>query len=296
MSAPEPMTLNHYPLLRSGKVRDIYDAGDFLLLVASDRLSAFDVILPTRIPEKGRLLTSIAAFWFDKTADICPNHIASTDVSNLNLTADEQGALAGRTIVGKKAERIDIECVVRGYLAGSGYNEYATSKTLAGEHLPAGLRLGDTLPEPRFTPAIKNDAGHDENISRSRLKDIVGGELARKLESTSLALYEFASAEAAKAGFILADTKFEFGWVNDQLTLIDELLTPDSSRYWDAESMEPGREPPSFDKQIVRDWLETQPWDKTPPGPEIPAGIVEKARERYQAVYNRLTQASDEQE
>jgi len=283
-----PTALGRFPLLRSGKVRDIYDAGEHLLLVASDRLSAFDVILPTPIPGKGKILTAISALWFDRTSAICPNHLVSTDVSDLDLDEDQAERLHGRTMIVRKAERIDIECVVRGYLAGSGYKEYVASGTLAGEPLPPGLRRGDRLPELRFTPAIKNDAGHDENISRDRLREFVGVELAARLEAVSVDLFRFASDRAARAGLVLADTKFEFGWIDGRLTLIDEALTPDSSRYWDAAAMKPGAEPPSFDKQIVRDWLETQPWDKTPPGPEIPAEIVALTRDRYQQVYDRL--------
>jgi phosphoribosylaminoimidazole-succinocarboxamide synthase len=288
----EPLLLKNYPLIRSGKVRDIYDAGEELLLVASDRLSAFDVILPTPIPGKGRVLTEISRFWFDKTRDIVPNHLNSTDVGALDLTVEEKDALRDRTMIAKRAERIDIECVVRGYLAGSGYKEYVAEGTLAGEPLPAGMQRGDKLPEPRFTPAIKNDEGHDENISRSRLAAIIGQELADKLELISLRLYDYASGIAAQAGIILADTKFEFGYIDGELTLIDELLTPDSSRYWEAEAMVPGEEPPSFDKQIVRNWLETQDWDKTPPGPVVPPEIVIRTRERYLDVFNRLTSLS----
>jgi phosphoribosylaminoimidazole-succinocarboxamide synthase len=277
-------------------VRDIYDAGDDLLLVASDRLSAFDVILPTQIPEKGKLLTSITEYWFHQTAHISPNHLVSTDIASLDVSRTEAEQLQGRTMVGRKAERIDIECVVRGYLAGSGHKEYAASGTLAGEPLPSGLRLGDALPEPRFTPAIKNDDGHDENISREQLRSLIDPDLADTLEEMSLRIFAFARQRAARAGFVLADTKFEFGWVDGELIVIDEILTPDSSRYWDASMLEPGKEPPSFDKQIVRDWLETQPWDKTAPGPVVPASIMHKARERYEAVYNRLTSIDDGQE
>jgi phosphoribosylaminoimidazole-succinocarboxamide synthase len=296
VTGAEPLQLRHYPLLKSGKVRDIYDAGDDLLLVASDRLSAFDVILPTQIPNKGKLLTSIAEYWFHQTAHICPNHLVSTDIASLDLIPTEAEQLRGRTMVGRKAERIDIECVVRGYLAGSGYKEYAASGTLAGEPLPSGLRLGDALPEPRFTPALKNDEGHDENISRQQLRGLIEPDLADTLEEMSLRIFAFATQRAARAGFVLADTKFEFGWVDGELIVIDEILTPDSSRYWDAAMLEPGKEPPSFDKQIVRDWLETQPWDKTAPGPVVPANIMQKARERYEAVYNRLTSIDDGQE
>lgn len=278
----------NYPLVRSGKVRDIYDAGDNLLLVATDRLSAFDVILPTAIPGKGELLTSISSYWFERTGYLCPNHIVTTNVETLDVSDEEREYLRGRTVVGRKAERIDIECVVRGYLAGTGYKEYAAEGTLAGEPLPEGLRRADALPEPRFTPAIKNDAGHDENISRERLRDEIGQNLADMLEELSLAIYRFASDHAARAAFVLADTKIEFGFIDDEIAIIDELLTPDSSRYWDAAMFIPGEEPASYDKQIVRDWLETQPWDKTPPGPEIPANIVDMARDRYASVYNRL--------
>ena len=292
----KPVQLEKYPLLRSGKVRDIYDAGDTLLLVASDRLSAFDVILPTPILDKGVLLTAIAEYWFERTEDICPNHLISTDVATLDLSPDEARALRGRTMIGRKADRIDIECVVRGYLAGSGYKEYATSGTLAGESLPPKMELGDALPEPRFTPAIKNDEGHDQNISRQQLKTIIGADLAGKLEAISLQLFSFATERAARAGFVLADTKFEFGMVDGKLIVIDEILTPDSSRYWEASMMESGKEPPSFDKQIIRDWLETQPWNKTAPGPEVPTEIIEKARERYETVLNRLKRIPDEQE
>lgn len=281
--------LDAYSLLRSGKVRDIYDAGDQLLLVASDRLSAFDVILPTQIPGKGKVLTAIAAYWFGCTRHICPNHLLGTDVSSLHLSEDERQGLEDRTMIAKKANRIDIECVVRGYLAGSGYKEYAVSGTLAGESLPDGLRLGSRLPEPRFTPAIKNDEGHDENISRDSLRRIVGETLAEQLEQISRAMYQFAVERAARVGLILADTKFEFGTVDGHVIIIDELLTPDSSRYWEASGMSPGKEPPSYDKQIVRDWLETQPWDKTAPGPEIPEEIVARTSQRYQDVFDRLT-------
>ena len=292
MENSDPLNLAHYPLIRSGKVRDIYDADENLLLVASDRLSAFDVVLPTQIPDKGKLLTQIAAWWFDQTRHLNPNHLVSTDISSLDLSEAERKALRGRTMIGRKADRIDIECVVRGYLAGSGFKEYAASGTLAGEPLPAGLRIGEALPEPRFTPAIKNDDGHDENISLAKLREIVGMELATRLEETSLRLFTFATELSAQAGFVLADTKFEFGWIDQRLCLIDEILTPDSSRYWEASSVSPGYEPASFDKQIIRDWLETQPWDKTAPGPEIPPGIVAQARQRYEDVLNRLSAIS----
>ena len=288
------MKLQNYPLIRQGKVRDIYDAGEYLLLVATDRLSAFDVILPTEIPGKGKLLTDLSIFWFEKTKHLVPNHLVSTDVSQLNLSPPEADWCQGRTMIVHKADRIDIECVVRGYLAGSGYKEYVESGTLAGEPLSEGLQRADRLPEPRFTPAIKNDDGHDENISRAALADLIGQDTEWDLETKSIEIYAFASELAAKAGIVLADTKFEFGYIDGQLSLIDEVLTPDSSRYWEASKIVPGQEPESFDKQIVRNWLETLDWDKTAPGPEIPEEIVTQTMNRYQEVYDRLIAAAGE--
>lgn len=283
------MQLTSYPLIRQGKVRDIYDAGEYMLLIATDRLSAFDVILPTEIEGKGEILTRLSVFWFEQTKHLLPNHLVSTDVSSLNLSPDEAEWLQDRTMIVRKAERIDIECVVRGYLAGSGYKEYVEHGTLAGEDLPKGLQRADMLPSPAFTPAIKNDDGHDENISRTRLAEVVGVDLASELERICIDIYEYANRLAQKAGIILADTKFEFGYIDGRLSLIDEVLTPDSSRYWEAESLVPGTEPESFDKQIVRNWLETLDWDKTAPGPEIPQEIVQRTRARYKEVYDRLT-------
>lgn len=285
------LTLTHYPLFRRGKVRDVYDLGEELLLVATDRLSTFDVVMPTEIPDKGRLLTATSLWWFDQIADIVPNHLVDQSLGDLNLNDAERDYLAGRTTRGRKAERIDIECVVRGYLAGSGWKEYQAHGTLAGLPLPDGLQLGSALPHPVFTPAIKNDAGHDENISVARLHQEIDPTLAEALERISLALYERASGIAAKAGFVLADTKFEFGFIDGTLSLIDEVLTPDSSRYWEASQLEPGKEPPSFDKQLIRDWVETTGWNKQAPGPTIPAEIVAEARDRYQAVRDRLAGA-----
>lgn len=283
-----------YPAFRRGKVRDVFDLGDRLLLIATDRLSAFDVVLPTAIPGKGEMLTQISNGWFERTASIIPNHLTGTTLSELGLPPKIVAVLDGRSVIAQKADRIDIECVVRGNLAGSGWKEYRTEGTLAGEALPSGLRLGDTLFESRFTPAVKNDVGHDENISRARLAEIIGTDLARQLEEISLTLFDFARAYASRAGFILADTKFEFGLVDGTLTLIDEALTPDSSRYWDAAAWQPGTEPPSFDKQIVRDWLEESGWNKQPPGPEIPAAIVATAAERYRQVRDRLAAVEEE--
>ena len=283
------MKLTSYPLIRQGKVRDIYDAGEYMLLVDTDRLSAFDVILPPEIPGKGEILTQLSVFWFEETKQLLPNHLVSTDVSSLDVTPEEADWLRNRTMIVRKADRIDIECVVRGYLAGSGYKEYAESGTLAGEELPAGLQRADKLPQPTFTPAIKNDDGHDENISREKLAEIIGDELAGELERISIQIYQHANEIANRAGIILADTKFEFGYIDGKLSLIDEVLTPDSSRYWEAKSVVPGSEPESFDKQIVRNWLETLDWDKTAPGPEIPAEIVQRTLARYSEVYERLT-------
>ncbi|MGB3304666.1 MAG: phosphoribosylaminoimidazolesuccinocarboxamide synthase [Thermomicrobiales bacterium] len=287
--AVQELTLSAYPLFRRGKVRDVYDLGDELLLVATDRLSAFDVVLPTPIPGKGVLLTQISRWWFDRLHGLVPNHLAGQSLADLDLSADERAWLEGRAMRARKAERIDVECVVRGALAGSGWKEYRQHGTLADEPLPQGLQLGSSLPAPVFTPAIKNDSGHDENISVTRLRSEIGGDLVGTLEATSLTLYNAAAAIAARAGFVLADTKFEFGYIDGRLTLIDEVLTPDSSRYWEASSLVPGHEPPSFDKQIIRDWLETTDWNKQAPGPEIPADIVAKATTRYQAVLDRLT-------
>ena len=280
-----------FPAYRRGKVRDVFDLDDRLLIVATDRLSAFDVVLPTAIPGKGILLTAISDFWFDRTALVLPNHRTGdnlSDLASLGLSPEQTAMLQGRATVVLKAERVDIECVVRGHLAGSGWKEYQALGTLAGEALPAGLRRGDRLAEPRFTPALKNDDGHDENISRARLSNLIGADLAGELEQVSLDLYASAGPIASDAGFVLADTKFEFGFVDGELTLIDEALTPDSSRYWDVASWTPGAEPPSFDKQVVRDWLESSGWDKEPPGPNLPVDIVAATHDKYAEVLRRL--------
>lgn len=285
------ISLLQYPKLRSGKVREIFDLGDRLLFVATDRVSAFDVILPNLIPGKGQLLTAISRFWFERTRDIVPNHLVTCELNDLALTEDEREQLEGRSMVVRKAERIDIECVIRARLAGSGWVEYQQHGTLAGEPFPAGLREGDALPEPRFTPATKNDAGHDENISISELASTVGERRARELESASKALFTHASRLAKRAGFILADTKFEFGLIEGHLILIDEALTPDSSRYWNLADIEPGRPPQGFDKQVIRNWLLDSGWDREPPAPELPDDIVGLARERYAEVLRRLREA-----
>jgi phosphoribosylaminoimidazole-succinocarboxamide synthase len=276
-------------LFRSGKVRDTYLVGDNLLMVASDRLSAFDVILPTPIPGKGQLLTQLSRFWFDRTKQIVPNHLITASVNEFpSELAGHRSELAGRAMLVRRAERIDIECVVRGYLAGSAWREYLAAGTMAGVPLPAGLVQSEKFPEPIFTPAIKNDEGHDENISVETLRSMIGAELAARLESISRAIYAFASNHAEQRGIILADTKFEFGWIDGELHLIDEVLTPDSSRFWDAVGYQPGQDQPSFDKQFVRDWLMSTGWDKEPPAPELPGEIVAGTLARYQEAYDRL--------
>jgi phosphoribosylaminoimidazole-succinocarboxamide synthase len=275
--------------VRKGKVRDIYDCGDgTLLLVASDRVSAFDVVLPTPVPDRGRVLTAMSRWWFQRTSDIVPNHLLDTaPVAVPEGTTWEQ--IEARTMHVRKADRIDVECVVRGYLAGSGWKEYATAGTLAGEPLPSGLKESSRLPEPRFTPAIKNDTGHDENISRAQLAAALGRDLAKQLEEVTLALFRHAHAYALGQGLILADTKFEFGLLDGKLVLIDEALTPDSSRYWDAATYRPGSAPPSYDKQFVRDFLNANGWDHEPPGPKLPAEVVRGTTDRYRECYRKLT-------
>jgi phosphoribosylaminoimidazole-succinocarboxamide synthase len=275
-------------VFRRGKVRDTFDLGDgTLLMVATDRISAFDVVLPTPIPDKGSILTQMSRWWFDNTQHIVPNHLRPDDVDSLPAQVDWD-AWRLRSMRVARGERIDIECVVRGYLAGSGWKEYRQSGTLAGEPLPAGLQNSSRLPALRFTPAMKNDEGHDENISRAQLGDAVGVDLAKRLEEVSLRLFEHASRHCESLGIILCDTKFEFGFVDGELTLIDEVFTPDSSRFWEASTWREGVDQPSFDKQFVRDYLETLDWDKTPPGPELPAGVVERTREKYLEAAQRI--------
>jgi phosphoribosylaminoimidazole-succinocarboxamide synthase len=276
--------------LRSGKVRDLYEQPDGrLLLVASDRISAFDVILPTEIPDKGRVLTGLSRFWFAETAALVPNHLLST--------ATDDPTLRGRAMVCRPTTVLPIEAVVRGYLAGSGWKAYRASGAICGVTLPPGLRESDRLPAPIFTPATKAELGeHDENIDFERMAAIVGDELAGRVRDLSIALYQHAAAVTERAGILLADTKFEFGVdaATGQLLLIDEALTPDSSRFWDTATYAPGRPQASFDKQFVRDWLETQPWDKTAPGPALPPDVVEGTRARYVDAFERITGASFE--
>jgi phosphoribosylaminoimidazole-succinocarboxamide synthase len=302
--------------VRSGKVRDLFEVGDRLLLVASDRLSAFDVVLPTPIPDKGRVLTGLSRFWFDRTADIVQNHLIGVSPADLPAGfTDEAGSdeLRGRMMLCRRAKVLPVEVIVRGYVAGSGWKDYRRSGEICGIRLPVGLRESDRLPEPIFTPSTKEEVGHDQNIGFDAMVDLVGAPLAEQVRDIALRLYSRGAAIAEKAGILLADTKFELGLVRQEaaarafgeaeprnqfasgeLILIDEVLTPDSSRFWDAADYEPGRAQASFDKQFVRDWLETQPWDKTYPGPELPAEIVAGTRERYVAAFERITGAGFE--
>ncbi|MDQ6725729.1 MAG: phosphoribosylaminoimidazolesuccinocarboxamide synthase [Actinomycetota bacterium] len=264
------------PLLYSGKVRDIYDAGDDrLLMVASDRISAFDVVLPQPIPHKGRVLTGLTEFWLGEVADVVPNHLISTD---------------GPAMLVRKADMLPIECIVRGYISGSAWKEYRAGGTVHGMAVPAGLRQSDRLPEPLFTPSTKAAVGeHDENISFDRAAALVGAEVAGQARAISLEVYRRASERALAAGLIIADTKFELGWIDGALALCDEVLTPDSSRFWEASAWTPGTTPASFDKQPVRDWLESSGWDKRPPPPDLPPEVVEATSVRYLSAYERLT-------
>jgi phosphoribosylaminoimidazole-succinocarboxamide synthase len=276
-------------LVHRGKVRETYAVGDDrLLLVATDRLSAFDVVFDQPIPDKGRLLTALSGFWFRRLASLGPTHFLSTALDDLPPAA-RSAQLDGRVTLARRAQRIDAECVVRGYLAGSGWAEYKASGEVGGHRLPQGLQEADRLPEPIFTPSTKAEVGHDENISRERLAEMVGAELARELEERSLALYRAGAERAAEVGLILADTKFEFGWIDGSVALIDELLTPDSSRFWDAALYEPGSSPPSFDKQYVRDFVAGSGWNREPPAPHLPEEVIEGTRERYVTAHERLT-------
>ena len=273
------------PLFSRGKVRDTYALDDErLLMVTTDRISAFDWVLPTGIPDRGRVLSQLSAFWFARTAGVMENHLLAA--AHDGLPAE----LEGRCMVVRRAKRVDFECVVRGYLAGSAWAEYRRSGTMAGEPLPKGLRESQRLPEPLFTPATKADAGHDENITFDRLRSELGADLAGRLRDASLRLYAAGAEHAERSGLILADTKFEFGLIEERLILIDEALTPDSSRYWDAASYEVGTTPESFDKQVVRDWLTgASGWDRDSVPPALPDDVVEQTRERYLTAYERLT-------
>jgi phosphoribosylaminoimidazole-succinocarboxamide synthase len=297
--------------VRSGKVRDLYEVGpDRLLLVASDRMSAFDVVLPTEIPDKGRVLTGLSRFWFDKTAAIVPNQVIGTDPAALpgdRWGAAEREELRGRMVIARRASVLPVELVVRGFLSGSGWKEYRRHGAVCGVELPTGLRESDRLPEPIFTPATKAEVGHDINIDFDSMvqlledwapngDDWLGRDaataIATRARDAALRLYAAGVERCARAGIILADTKLEMGLVDGELMLVDEVLTPDSSRFWEAAAYEPGRAQASYDKQPLRDWLDTQPWDKTAPGPELPPEIVEDIRARYVAAFERITGAS----
>jgi phosphoribosylaminoimidazole-succinocarboxamide synthase len=280
----DPGLQTHDPgltLYRRGKVRDVFDMGDKLLLVSTDRLSAFDVVLPDPIPLKGQVLTQLSAWWFEQTSDVMPNHVVSMDVPE---------AFAGRGMIVRKAQRLDVEAVVRGYLVGTGWSAYQKGDYGKGEyHVPEGIPFCGRLPEPIFTPTTKADEGHDMPMTFAQVCELLGEDVARQVRDASLKIFSFAAKRCEQAGIILADTKFEFGLVDGQLILIDELLTPDSSRYWPADKYEAGRNQDSFDKQYVRDYLETTGWDKAPPAPSLPAEVIARTTERYVECYERVT-------
>jgi len=287
------MTPAPLPLLSSGKVRELYDAGDgLMLMVASDRISAFDVIMTEPIPDKGRVLSAMTAAWLEELADLAPNHLVSADTADFpDGAAALPGGLddlAGRAMLVRRAEMLDIECIVRGYLAGSAYKEYEREGTVHGMAMPSGLLHAQALPEPIFTPSTKATEGHDVNIGMAEAVDIVGKEAAEAASELCLAAYARAAARAEEQGIVICDTKFELGFIDGELSLCDEVLTPDSSRFWPADDCAPGTNPPSFDKQPLRDWLEAQAWDKRPPPPTLPAEIVEATSSRYVAAYERV--------
>ena len=280
------------PVFCRGKVRDVYDLGEFLLVVATDRISAFDVVLPTPVPDRGKVLTQLSAFWFERTRSAVPNHLVATDLSALAQAVgrreEELEGLRGRSMLVWKARRVDFECVVRGYLAGSAWKEYQSTGRVCGVELPGGLQPGSRLPEPLFTPATKREAGHDENVPYETVVAAVGPDLAGQLRDLSVRLYRVLAEYVEPRGLLLADTKFEFGFRDGTLLLIDEVGTPDSSRYWDREAYRRGQLEP-FDKQLLRDYLEAVGWDKTPPGPELPQDLVTELRARYLEVFRRIT-------
>ena len=277
-------------LLSRGKVRDIYDLGSELLIVATDRISAFDSILASGIPDKGRILTALSEFWFRFTAGIARNHLATTDVSKMGRGLERHAdQLAGRSMLVRKGKVLPVECVVRGYLAGSGWKDYAADGRISGIQLPPELRQADRLPEPIFTPSTKADSGHDLPITQKQVEAIIGAKAADYIRAKSIEIYSAAAAYALGRGIIIADTKFEWALDGDEIMLVDEVLTPDSSRFWDAASYKPGTSPLSFDKQFVRDYLEASGWNKEPPAPALPSDVIEKTRAKYQEALNRLT-------
>lgn len=278
-----------------GKVRDVYDLDDALLLITTDRISAFDCVLPTGIPDKGRVLNLLSAFWFEFIRDFCPNHLVTVKLDEIQQRLGKLGAsvpdriIDGRTTVARKVQALPVECVVRGYLEGSGWKEYQKTGSVCGIQLPEGLKQGSRLPEPIFTPSTKAHTGHDENITHEQMSQILPAEQMKACVDLSLEVYNRAAAYALERGIIIADTKFEFGWDGEQVLMIDECLTPDSSRFWDAERWQPGGPQPSFDKQFVRDHLDSIGWNHEPPAPPLPADVAEKTSEKYREIYRRLT-------
>lgn len=290
MPAISETKLKSFPMIAQGKVRDIYDLNQYLLLVATDRLSAFDVVFKEPIPEKGRVLTQLAVYWFEQTRNFLPNHLITANIQEVpGLTAEEKSILAGRSMLVKKGEVVPVECVVRGYLAGSGWKEYQQSGTVTGIKLPEGLTESSKLPEPIFTPTTKESAGHDQPITFEQLVAKVGTDLAGQLKEYSLKLYKEAAKKAEASGIIIADTKFEFAWIDGVLTVVDEIFTPDSSRFWPMNAYLAGQSQPSFDKQFVRDYLETLDWNKQPPAPTLPEDVIEKTSEKYLEAYEKIT-------
>jgi phosphoribosylaminoimidazole-succinocarboxamide synthase len=291
MAPIQETKLQSFPLVGRGKVRDIYDLDQQLLIVATDRISAFDVVFAEPVPAKGQVLTGLSGYWFAKTAADFPNHLITMEVGDIpGLTAMERDLLRGRSMLVKKGEVIPVECVVRGYLAGSGWKEYQTAGSVTGIKLPAGLLESSKLPEPIFTPTTKESAGHDQPVTFPELEVKVGASLAAQLREYSLALYKLAARQVEKSGIIIADTKFEFAFIDGKLTVIDEIFTPDSSRFWPMDRYAPGGPQPSFDKQYVRDYLETLDWNKQPPAPPLPADVIRKTSEKYLEAYRRITE------
>lgn len=282
-------SLKSFPMITRGKVRDVYDLNKYLLIVATDRLSAFDVVFEEPIPEKGRVLTGLSVYWFNQTAADFPNHLITDDITEVpGLTAEERDILRGRSMLVKKGRVVPVECVVRCYLAGSGWREYQSGATVNGIKLPAGLKESSQLPEPIFTPTTKEAVGHDQPITYEQLEAKVGAELARQLKDYSLNLYKLAAQKGEASGIIIADTKFEFALIDGVLTVVDEIFTPDSSRFWPRDQYLPGRPQPSFDKQYVRDYLEGIHWDKQPPAPHLPEEIIKRTSEKYLEAYERI--------
>jgi phosphoribosylaminoimidazole-succinocarboxamide synthase len=286
--------LQGFPLFKKGKVRNVFDLGDRLLIVATDRISAFDFILPSLIPYKGKVLTQLSRFWFDFAALICPNHLIATEIADFPAALRPFAeVLEKRSMLVRKTQVVPIECVVRGYLAGSGWKEYRTTGKICGIKIPEGLEESDRLEEPIFTPSTKAEEGHDLNISFKKMQKLVGGDLARKIKKVSLELYQRASLHALSKGIIIADTKFEFGLAGDELVLVDEIFTPDSARFWPLKTYSRGKSQPSLDKQFVRDYLETTGWDKRSAPPVLPSGIIEKTSRKYLEIYKLLTGKND---